>query len=139
MNKKFVLGITGILFAGSLTACSAGHTPPKNTVGQTVTSVNGIQKQNEAETIAAYNKALKNIENQYPASQINPLELKMLRERNLYLSDESNVLYMYIFPTGRSEVFFSTVRGKVSSMTSQQTATDGIFNNKYDGGTQAIP
>lgn len=137
--KKIAIGITGIALTVSLTACGGHSNPPKNTVGQNVTSVNGIQKQNEVETISAYNKALKNIENQYPASQINPLELKMLRERNLYLSDESNVLYMYIFPTGRNEVFFSTVRGKVSSMTSQQTATDGIFNNKYDGGTQAIP
>lgn len=140
MKKIAIATAMTAAVALSVTACGGHNSPPKNTVGQSVRSVNGIQDQNQNETITAYNKALKNVENQYPASQINPLELKMLRERNLYLSDESNTLYLYIFPSGRNEVFFSTVRGKVSSMESQQTATDGIYKiGNYNDGSQAIP
>lgn len=139
--KTLAVGVAAVALMGATTvACSGGSHPPKNTVGKSVNNVNQLQDQNVNETISAYNKALKNVENQYPASQINPLELKMLRERNLYLSDESNILYMYIFPSGRNETFFSTVRGKVSSMTSQQTATDGVYKlGQYNDGSQTIP
>lgn len=139
--KKIALAIGTVAVIGvTSTACMGdGGDAPK--VSQDVKSVNQIQNQNEAETIKAYNEALKNVENQYPASQMhNPLELKMLRERNLYLNDENKTQYIYIFPSGRNEVFFSSVKGKVSSMDSQMTATDGIYKiGQYNDGSQAIP
>lgn len=142
MNGKRIALAAGAvaLIAGTSTACMGdGGSAPK--VGQDVKSVNQIQNQNEQETIKAYNEALKNVENQYPTSQMhNPLELKMLRERDLFLNDESKTQYIYIFPSGRNEVFFSTVKGKVSSMDSQMTATDGIYKiGQYNDGSQAVP
>lgn len=142
MNGKRVAmgaGLVALVVVTSTACMGDGGSTPK--VGKDVHSVNQIQNQNEAETIKAYNEALKNVENQYPASQMhNPLELKMLRERNLYLNDENKTQYIYIFPSGRSEVFFSTVKGKISSMTSQQTATDGIYKiGQYNDGSQTVP
>jgi hypothetical protein len=141
-GKRIAVAFGASAMALSLITGCGGKSAPK--VGQNVKNVNQIQNQNEAETVKAYNEALKNVENQYPASQMhNPLELKMLRERDLYLNDESKIQYIYIFPSGRNEVFFSTVRGKVSSMTSQMTATDGIYlNNGSSNGSkdsQTIP
>ena len=142
MNGKKIVVVTGsiVLILATATACNEDKPAPQ--VGQNVSNFNQIQNQNEAETVKAYNAALKNVENQYPASQMNnPLELKMLRERDLYLNDENKTQYLYIFPTGRNEVFYSTVKGKVSSMTSQMTATDGAYidGGQYNGGNLPLP
>jgi hypothetical protein len=65
----------------------------------------------------------------------------MLRERDLYLNDASKTLYIYILPSGRNDVFYSTVRGKVSSMSSEMTATDGVYTDggEYNGGNEVVP
>lgn len=142
MNGKKIALAAGmvVLVMATSTACFDQKAAPK--VGQDVKNFNQIQNQNEQETVKAYNEALKSVENQYPASQMhNPLELKMLRKRDLYLNDENKTEYIYIFPTGRSEVLFSTVRGKISSMTSQMTAEDGAYMDTGDrnGGNLALP
>lgn len=140
ITKRSIAAVASVvLIAVTATACSEDKPAPA--VGQDVHNLNQIQDQNENETVKAYNQALKNVENQYPASQMsNPLELKMLRERDLYLNDENKLQYIYIFPTGRSEVFFSSVKGKISSMTSQMTATDGVYAaGQYGDGSMSVP
>ena len=147
MNTRKVIaaGAMVVILAGGLVACGADSPAAAPAVGQNVTSINELQGQNEQETIQAYNIALKNVLNQYPATLLSdPLELQMLRERDLYLNDASQIQYIYIMPSGRSETFFSTVRGKVSSLSSQMTATDGVFQdaNGYQqsgGGNQVVP
>lgn len=142
MNSKKIAMAAGMVALVMVTATACFDSKPAPKIGEDVKNFNQIQNQNERETVQAYNEALKNIENQYPASQMhNPLELKMLRERDLYLNDESKTQYIYIFPTGRSEVFFSSVKGKISSMTSQMTASDGAYMDQGDrnGGNIALP
>lgn len=135
--------VATLMVAGGVTACASTGTPAP-AVGQNVHSVNQLEDQNVNETLTAYNVALKSVQDQYPASQMtDPLELQMLRERDLYLNATSNILYLYIFPSGRNEVFYSTVRGKVSSMASEMTATDGIYKNNSssasDKDSQSVP
>lgn len=148
MNKIAKAGTAVALVAGmtvAVSACTGDTSAAAPAVGQNVTSINELQGQNQDETIGAYNVAIKDPRNQYPSSQMaDPLELQMLKERDLYLNDSSKILYIYIFPTGRNEVFFSSVRGKVSSMNSEMTATDGVFQdpNGYQqggGGNLVVP
>lgn len=120
-----------------IAACGADSTAATPTQGQSAASVNDVQDQNETATITGYNTAMHNPDNRYPGqSMANSLELKMLRERDLFLNDSTKTMYIYIFPSGRNEVFFSTVRGKVSSMASEMTATHGIYKdaNGYQSG-----
>jgi hypothetical protein len=130
-TKFIALAIAGVA-TFTLTGCFGDTSTPAPAVGQDVHSLNDLQDQNVNETIQAFNIALKNPNDQYPASQMsNSLELQTLKERDLYLNDTSKLMYIYIFPSGRPEVFFSSVRGKVSSMSSEMTATDGV----YQGGS----
>lgn len=143
-NSKIVALSGSAVLVAALAGCSS-TTSSAPAVGQNVNSVNQLQNQNQQETLNAYNEALKNVQDQYPASQMtDPLELQMLRERDLYLNSASTEMYLYIFPAGRTEVFYSTVRGKISAMNSEMTATDGIYTNNagsgnYEKDSQAIP
>jgi hypothetical protein len=70
----------------------------------------------------------------------NSLELQALKERDLYLNDSSKIMYIYIFPSGRPEVFFSSVRGKVASMSSEMTPTDGVYGaGQYNDSSMTVP
>lgn len=147
MNGKKIVTCTATvaLLIGGLTACQNTTAKAAPAVGQNVHNINQLQDQNENETIQAYNEALKNVQNQYPAALMaDPLELQMLRERDLYLNAANKIMYIYILPSGRNDVFYSTVRGKVSSMTSEMTATDGVYQdaNGYQssgGGNEVVP
>lgn len=131
-GKTFLsIGIAGVVVVG-LSAC---NNPPTPKVGQNVNNVNQLQDQEQVQTVDGFNTALKNLESQYPAKLMaNSLELKMLKERDLFMNDSNKLQYIYIFPSGRSEVLFSSVRGKVSALNSQMTATDGVYLDQGTGG-----
>lgn len=133
MNKITQFGIAAVAAAAlstTLVACDSGNTDSTPAVGTNVTTANQVQDQQENLTVQGYNTAMKNILDQYPAKEMSdPLELQMLRERDLYLNDPNRTMYVYFFPAGRTEVLYSTVRGKISSMSSQMTATHGIYKD----------
>lgn len=112
-------------------ACSSSTKPGANANNST-----DLQHQQEALTVNAYNLCDKQVSCQYPASQMaNSLEMANLRERLLRFNNPNKVGYIYLFVSGSpNPVFFSSVKGKVSSTGSSMTASVGVERHGDTGG-----
>lgn len=132
MNTRGIRIAAAVLaMAAAATACSSSGKP-----GQNAGNVSDVQHQQENLTINAYNLCDKQVSCQYPAQQMsNSLEMANLRERLLRFNNPNKLGYIYLFVSGSpNPIFFSTVKGKVSSTGSSMTASTGVERHSSDSG-----
>ena len=139
MNKKIKIAIA-VALAAIVMAMTAGCNSDGKKPGTDAKSIGDVQAQQQQLTIDGYNLVQKNPAYQYVAPK-NPLELANLKERLARFSDPSKVGYMYVFIPGTNMVFFSTVKGKVSSMGSSMTSPVGVVKDQGtgNGGNLTVP
>lgn len=124
------------LVIAGLAACTSSNSTP----GTKANNIGDLQAQQQRLTLDGYNLVQTNPAYKYVPPK-NPLELANLKERLARFSDPSKVGYMYVFIPGTNMVFFSTVKGKVSSMGSSMTSPVGIVKDQGsgNGGNLTVP
>lgn len=101
-------------------------------IGGCTSSQSDAQSQGQAQTEQAYQQQSAAVP--YPVSQLNDsLERRNLRERLLRYNNPSKISYIYLLSNTGGMYAFFTVKGKVSSNSSQMT-TDQITHWACNGG-----
>jgi outer membrane murein-binding lipoprotein Lpp len=132
VNKKIKVAIAltvAAVVAFVVTGCGSSNSKP----GNTAKNIGDLQAQQQQLTLDAWNAVQTNPAYKYVAPK-NPLELANLKERLARFNDPSKLGYMYTFVAGTNIVFFSTVKGKVSSNDSSMTSPVGIVKDQGTGG-----
>lgn len=126
ITKRRVLTIA---LAGVLAmTLSAGACETDNSTNKASAST---QRDSQQQTVDAFSKQQAAVP--YPANQLtNSLERNNLREKLLRYNNPSKISYIYLLTTTGGIYAYFTIKGKVSSNSSQMTTSQFLI---YDGGS----
>lgn len=139
MNRNLKIAVA-LTIATGVAVVAAGCGGSGGKPGNTAQNMGDLQAQQQQLTIDGYNLVQQNPAYKYVAPK-NPLELANLKERLARFNDPSKIGYMYTFVAGTNMVFFSTVKGKISSNDSSMTSPVGIVKDRGtdNGGNLTVP